>query len=142
MKSLCLVVFILAAIGSLSCNKANKGVNLTASNTTAINTSNTNSVTPESSPTSVVMNGEELYKKNCAACHKEAGTGGKVTIEGRTIDPDNLVSDKKKNAPDEKFHSWIANGVPDEGMPAFKEKLSDPDIDQIIQYIRTGLQKK
>jgi|SRR3982751_6847838 mono/diheme cytochrome c family protein len=142
MKTYYLILLILGAIGATSCSETNKGANLTASNTTAINTANTNSAKPESTPTSVAMSGEDLYKKNCAACHKETGTGGKVTIEGRTINPDNLVSDRKKNAPDDKFHNWIANGNPDEGMPAFKEKLSDQDIDQIVQYIRTGLQKK
>jgi mono/diheme cytochrome c family protein len=145
MKIFCILSVLSIAIAASNCSDANKGANLTASNTTAINTANTNTaaaVTPAASPATDIAGGEALYKKNCAACHKENGTGGKVTIDGRTINPDNLISDRKKSAPDDKFHAWIANVVADEGMPAFKEKLTNEQITEIVQYIRAGLQKQ
>ena len=145
MKIFCILSVVSVVLYIASCSEANKGANLTASNTTAINTANTSKTavsTPPASSGTDVAGGEALYKKNCAACHKENGTGGKVTIDGRTINPDNLISDRKKAAPDDKFHKWIANGVPDEGMPAFKEKLNDEQITEIVQYIRTSLQKQ
>ena len=128
-----------------SCSEANKGANLTATNTVAINSSaNTNTMAkadPSSTPAGDLMDGQALYKKNCAACHRDEGTGGKVTIEGKTLNPDNLTTDRKKAAPDDKFHAWIANGHEEEGMPAFKEKLTDEQITAIVKYIRTDLQK-
>jgi mono/diheme cytochrome c family protein len=145
MKIFCILNVLSIVLFIASCSDANKGANLTVTNTTAINTANTNTMaasTPAKSPAADVAGGEALYKKNCAACHKENGTGGKVTIDGKTLKPDNLVNDRKKAAPDDKFHAWIANGVPDEGMPAFKEKLNDQQIAEIVQYIRTGLQKQ
>jgi cytochrome c len=47
--------------------------------------------------------GRKIYMDNCAACHKENGTGGKVTIEGKTINPDDLTSEKIKNFADDKI---------------------------------------
>jgi mono/diheme cytochrome c family protein len=145
MKFLCFLSLIWTVLLVGACSESNKGANLTASNTTAINTANTNTAaatTPSESPGDELAAGQTLFKKNCAACHRDTGTGGKITIEGRTINPDNLTSDRKKSATDEKFHKWITEGVPDEGMPSFKEKLSDEQITQIVQYIREGLQKQ
>ena len=139
-----LSVLVLSTFAA-GCSEPNKGANLTATNTATINScANTNTMAktdPSASPGDV-LDGHALYKKNCATCHRDEGTGGKITIEGRTINPDNLTSDRKKSATDEKLHGWIANGVPDEGMPAFKEKLSDEQIIAIIKYIRTDLQKQ
>jgi len=108
-------------------------------------TSNTKPSTPAASPAAtqevVVAQGRELYKQNCAACHKEDGTGGKITIEGKSIDPDDLTSQKIKKFSDEKISGYIVNGVVDEGMPAFKEKLTEAQIREIVQFIRKDFHK-
>src|SRR4051812_5669163 len=116
MKIFCILTALSIVVFLVCCSNADKGANLTAGNTVAINTANTNNA---SAPSTEVMDGAGLYKKNCAACHRGTGTGGKVTLNGRTINPDDLTTERKKSAPDEKFHAWISNGVPDEGMPAF-----------------------
>lgn len=85
--------------------------------------------------------GLALYAKNCAFCHKENGTGGKMQVRGKEIDPADLTTDKVKKLSDEKFARYIKNGFPDDGMPAFKDKLNDEQITAIIKYIRTELQK-
>ncbi|MER3633248.1 MAG: hypothetical protein C4325_14720, partial [Blastocatellia bacterium] len=61
--------------------------------------------------------GRKIYMSNCAACHKENGTGGRITIEGKTIKPDNLTSEKIKKFDDAKIYKYIYDGVEDEGMP-------------------------
>jgi len=86
--------------------------------------------------------GQKLYLDNCAACHKENGTGGKMEIEGRTIKPDNLTTDRMKGSSDEKLARYINEGAVDEGMPAFKDKLDQTQVAAIIRYIRTDLQKQ
>jgi len=85
--------------------------------------------------------GRKIYSDNCAACHKEDGTGGKVEIEGKKLDAENLTTEKIKKFTDDKIIGYIYNGVVDEGMPAFKDKLSEPEIREVVRYVRTGLQK-
>jgi len=96
---------------------------------------------PAATPAEVVT-GKSLYIDNCAVCHKENGTGGKMEIEGKQIDPDDLTSSKIKAFSDEKIRGYIVNGVEDEGMPAFKDKLNETQIREIISYVRSEIQKK
>ncbi|MDI1243030.1 MAG: cytochrome c [bacterium] len=115
--------------------------------TTPTNTTTANKSTPvptatvAATPADELAGGRELYKQNCAICHKEEGMGGKMTIEGKTINPDDLTSDKIKKFTDEKIAGYIANGVIDEGMPAFKDKLSEAQIRDVVAYVRRGIQK-
>lgn len=85
--------------------------------------------------------GRKIYMEICSNCHREDGTGGKITIEGKTINPDDLTTAKMMKMADEKYVNYIKNGVPDEGMPAFKDKLSDAEIQNVISFIRKELQK-
>ena len=78
----------------------------------------------------------DLYAKNCMICHRDTGKGGKVTIEGKTLNPIDLTSAKVRARSDNKLLAQIKEGAPDDGMPAFKTKLSDDEIKQIIQHIR------
>lgn len=78
----------------------------------------------------------DLYAQKCMICHKDNGKGGRMTIEGKTINPDDLTSAKIQAKSDEKLLAVIREGVPDEGMPAFKDKLTDDQIKTIIQKIR------
>lgn len=100
---------------------------------------------PADVPPAVAQNdtasGRKIFMEVCSNCHREDGTGGKITIEGKTINPDNLTTDKMKKMTDEKYFDYIKNGVPDEGMPAFKDKLSDAEIQNVISFIRGELQK-
>jgi mono/diheme cytochrome c family protein len=88
-----------------------------------------------------LASGKTVYETNCMICHKEDGTGGRVTIEGKNIKPENLTEDKFKKASDEKLIKYIMDGVVDEGMPAFKDKLSEGEMRDVVKYIRTSLQK-
>ena len=78
---------------------------------------------------------DKLFVDNCAACHKESGKGGKITVEGRTIKPDDLTSAKMAAKTDEQLYNYISNGIPDEGMPAFKDKLVEPEIRNLVIHI-------
>ena len=85
--------------------------------------------------------GRNIYMSNCAACHKEDGRGGKIEIEGKSIDPDDLTANKFKSMPDDKIYGYIHKGIPDEGMPAFKDKLSEAEIREVVRYIRSEIQQ-
>ena len=101
----------------------------------------TATATAAATPVDELAGGRELYKQNCVICHKEDGTGGKMTIEGKTINPDDLTSEKIKKFTDEKIAGYISNGVVDEGMPAFKDKLSEAQIRDVVNFVRRGIQK-
>jgi mono/diheme cytochrome c family protein len=138
MKNLKLFLLGSCILSALGC-----GAGAPVNNTS---TANANASTPAASsaapsPADEVAMGRNLYKQNCAICHKEEGTGGKTTFEGKTLDPDDLTSDKIKKFSDEKISGYIINGVVDEGMPAFKDKLSEAQVKEIVAYIRTDLQK-
>lgn len=78
----------------------------------------------------------QLYAESCAACHKETGKGGKITVDGKTINPDDLTSEKMAAKTDAQLVKYITDGIPDEGMPAFKDKLSEKDILNLVIHIR------
>ncbi len=81
--------------------------------------------------------GKELYTENCMICHKESGKGGKVTIKGKSLKPADLTSDHMKKMTDDKIFEHISEGIPDEGMPSFKDKLKEDQIRQIVKHIRS-----
>src|SRR5215208_6196734 len=113
------------------------------------NTAQTNNATPAAGapqqpanpPADLMAQSRKIYMDNCAACHKENGKGGKVTIEGKTINPDDLTSEKIKKFTDEKIYRYILNGIEDEGMPAFKDKLSEAEIREVVRFVRAEIQK-
>lgn len=99
------------------------------------------SVVPTSAATPVaelaaVKSGKDLYTVNCMTCHKDSGKGGKVTVDGKELNPDDLTSAKMKGKSDEKLYGYIADGIEDEGMPAFKDKMSKAEIDAVVKHLR------
>ncbi len=135
MKKLKIAVIFGASLLAIACG------NPPTNTTTANNSTPVPSATVASTPVDELASGRELYKQNCTICHKEEGTGGKMTIEGKTINPDDLTSDKIKKFTDEKIAGYIMNGVVDEGMPSFKDKLSEAQIREVVSYVRRGIQK-
>jgi mono/diheme cytochrome c family protein len=69
-------------------------------------------------------NGRHLFLMNCAHCHGDDAHGD----EG----PD-LHNLHKSDA---RIHEVITAGIKDE-MPSFGKKLNDPDVRQLIAYLRT-----
>lgn len=104
--------------------------------------SNTAANSPSNAPTADTMaTGRRLYNQNCAACHRVSGKGGTMEFDGKTIDPEDLTSEKMLRTSDEKLYGYIIEGAPDDGMPAFKDKLKEPEIREIVRYMRASLQK-
>ncbi|CAN5522360.1 hypothetical protein BH18ACI3_BH18ACI3_14070 [soil metagenome] len=113
-------------------------------NTNSVVINNTTNTPVSARPTATIdelASGRKVYEINCAVCHKDNGSGGTVEVEGKKLDPDDLTSDKIKKFSDEKIIRYILNGVLDEGMPAFKDKLSEAEIRDVVRYIRTQFHK-
>lgn len=125
-------------------NKTTSPANTTMVTTTnpAANTAIVNLNTQPSAAMDEMISTKKIYTEKCVRCHKEDGTGGKVEIDGTTLKAENFTADKMKNMSDAKYINYIENGVPDEGMPAFKGKLSDDEIKNLVKFIRTEFQGK
>ena len=140
MKNLKILAVTVALSMAAACgNPGPANVNF---NTAALNTSTGNgAATPAETPADEMAMGRSLYEQNCAACHKEDGSGGEMTIEGKTLDVDDLTSASIRRFDDAKIAKYIHDGIEDEGMPAFKDKLTEAQIREVVRYVRVGIQK-
>lgn len=89
--------------------------------------------------------GRVLYEKYCVRCHGKGGSGEGVGT-GVTLSRERefMVMPVALNNPgfqqsasDAMIHDIIRSGRKDGDMPAFKEKLSATQINDVIAYIRT-----
>jgi mono/diheme cytochrome c family protein len=80
------------------------------------------------------------FQKHCQECHGEKGHGGTVEIKGRRLKVPSLRDGHALDHTDEKFVKQISEG--DEEMPAFKDKLSGEEINDLVSFIRKELQGK
>ena len=138
-----LIVFftVLATVALIVACGSNTTVNVNTANRSS-NTAAASTSDPVTSASNDEMaSAKKLYTDNCAKCHKDDGTGGKVTVEGRTMEPDNLTDKRRKALSDEKIIKFIHDGIEDEGMPAYKDKLSQDEMKQIVRYVRVEIQK-
>ena len=104
--------------------------------------SNAVSTTTTTGQTGDLTAGHDLYVKNCANCHKESGEGGPTVVDGRKMKPDNLTDDRRKKLSDDKYVKTMVEGVEDEGMPSFKDKMTEAEMREVVKYIRVALQKQ
>src|SRR5688572_8216434 len=63
---------------------------LIAANQHAANVNRSANLQP-TAPADVLAEARKIYADKCVKCHKEDGTGGKVTIEDKTINADNFT---------------------------------------------------
>ena len=79
------------------------------------------------------------FAKNCQRCHGPDGTGGPVKLDdGTKIKVPSLRQGHALRHPDSDYVKQITEGG--DGMPAFKDKLKRPEIDELIQFIRHEFQ--
>lgn len=77
--------------------------------------------------------GEATFKKNCVMCHGADGKG--QTKMGLKLGAADLTSNDIQSLSDEALAQSVHNGKGK--MPAFGQTLSDAEIAQVIQYVRT-----
>ena len=81
--------------------------------------------------------GKDPYQKKCAACHGADGKG--ETPMGKNFKLRDLGSDDVQKQTDAQLIDITANGK--NKMPAYKGKLTDEKIKDIVDYIR-AMKKK
>ena len=88
--------------------------------------------------------GKELYGKTCVPCHGAGGKGDGPVATNMTVKPADLTAARLKHGnSDGEVFTNIKEGIPpDMKMRAFKTKLSDTDIWNVVNYIRSLQGKK
>ena len=80
------------------------------------------------------------YTKNCEACHGPNGEGGPVKVDNKTIKVPSLKSAHAAKLTDDHIAHMITNG--EEAMPAFKDKMSQQEIADMVKFVRKEFQGK
>ncbi len=135
------MTFVLTAFAlfAIACNQTAN--NNATTNTTVKNDTNVTAKTEPTAQSDELVAARINYSDKCASCHKENGTGGKVEVEGKIHKADDLTTEKMKKMDDAKYIKYIKDGIPDEGMPAFKDQLTDEQIKDVVKFIRKEIQK-
>jgi cytochrome c6 len=84
-----------------------------------------------------VIKGGEIYKTKCAMCHGPDGKG--ETAMGKNLKLRDLGAADVQNVHDSELKTLLESGKGK--MPAFKGKLTDAQMGDVIQYVRS-LKKK
>lgn len=84
-------------------------------------------------PSEILVKGAELYTANCQACHgDQRGQGGAGA-------PPHNEYGHTWHHPDAQLKEWVINGKLGFGgpaMPALGDKLSEPEVDVVLAYIK------
>lgn len=134
-----LFLFVLACAKTGTTNKI--AANDSATAVSAADNS-ANATSANSAANDELASARKIYSENCVKCHKENGAGGKTVIEGAEIKAPNFASDRQKGKPDSDYVETIEKGAKEDGMPAFKGKISDEEIKNLVKYIRRDFQGK
>jgi mono/diheme cytochrome c family protein len=79
--------------------------------------------------------GQVLYSKTCAACHGKTGLGNGPKAPSLKTVPTNFTKAESQNQTDGEHFYKTKTGRGD--MPKYEGKLSDDDIWNIVNYVRT-----
>lgn len=80
-----------------------------------------------------------VFAKDCQSCHGVDGKGGPVKLDdGTRLKVPSFREGHALRHPDSDFRKQIVEGG--DGMPAFKSKLSQQQIDDLIKFIRQEFQ--
>jgi mono/diheme cytochrome c family protein len=82
-----------------------------------------------------IQRGEELYQINCALCHGTRATYPGAVGKKLIPPPPNLYDPRISALNDGDLYKRIALGFG--RMPAFQDKLSEPDRWHLVNYLRT-----
>ena len=108
-------------------------------------TTNTNTSRAAASPAATatpdpLAGAQANFTKNCEPCHGPKGEGGPVKVDNKQIKVPSLKSDHAIKHTDDQIAKMITNG--EEAMPAFKDKMSQAEIADMVKFVRAHFQGK
>lgn len=77
--------------------------------------------------------GADLYKQKCQSCHGADGTPNPAMAKSMGLK--DLKSDDVQKQSDADLKTTVSKGKAK--MPAFSGKLTDPQIDEVVKYVRS-----
>ena len=92
-------------------------------------------IEPASTPGKGSVEGSDLYAANCQVCHGDSNGAG-----GRGGAPIHNDRGHTWHHPDAQLPGWVLNGKlgsGSAGMPALGDKLTEPEVDAILTFIRS-----
>ena len=93
---------------------------------------------PVAADAASVAAGKQLYEKNCANCHGKTGAGDGTMGEQLNPKPSNLAdADWKHGSSDGEIFKVIKEGVKGTGMKSFNSKMTEHQMWDVINYVRT-----
>jgi len=132
------IVITAAFLFTFACTQTEPQTNSQTANNSQMNAATT--PVPKGTIDELAM-GAKVYEANCVACHKSDGSGGNVVIEGKTLDAASFLSEHMIKHDEAKLIKHIMEGDEEDGMPAFKDKLSEGELRAVVAHIRE-LQKE
>jgi mono/diheme cytochrome c family protein len=84
-----------------------------------------------------VAAGKALYQTHCAVCHGVTARGDGPMAATLNPKPADLHASHVDLHSDGDMYGWIKNGYPDSAMPGVGDKLSDEQIWQLVNYVRS-----
>ena len=80
--------------------------------------------------------GRSYYVQLCVPCHGASGRGDGEWAYRMTPRPTDLTGPRAAGRPDEALRAAIVDGIAGTAMRGWKDRLSDPQIDQVVGYVR------
>ncbi len=85
------------------------------------------------------VDGEKIYAKHCSVCHGDKGTTAIWARSGLNPQPrDFTTAQAREELTRERMILSVANGRPGTAMMPHKDKLSEKEIEQVVEYIRVA----
>lgn len=81
--------------------------------------------------------GKLLYERHCAGCHGAGGKGNQPVGKALIPPAADLTSVKSQRKLDAVLSNMIQHGKPGTEMAAWKGRLADREINDVVAYIRT-----
>ena len=98
---------------------------------------------PVAADATSVAAGKDLYDKNCVGCHGTAGKGdGKMAETMKTKPADLTDAEWKHGSTDGEIYKAIHDGIKTAGMRAYSPKLTEHQIWDVVNYVRSIGPKK
>jgi cytochrome c551 len=137
LSKLAFVVAALALFAAACGGGDSTGTNQTAGNSGTPTASPAASAKPTPTPDELAE-AKATFTQVCSNCHGEKGEGGPVKIEGKRLKVPSLTEGHGLSHTDAELAKQIANGG--DGMPAFKDRLNQDQINNLVRFIRRDIQ--
>jgi cytochrome c551 len=136
MKLISLALLCVAiALIAFACTETATNTNTNTARTSAPPAAPAATATPDS-----LAAARANFTKNCEPCHGPTGEGGLVKVDNKQIKVPSLKAEHAIKHTDDQITKMITFG--EEAMPAFKGKLSQQEVADLVKFVRKEFQGK